>query len=192
MLSTRPQTADLVFQVYGRPMHPELFEICQTRQIDRGTYSARIQITTCGHLVTWKSAGLTLTEVATSTSDPLPKRRRLLSHTIRHHQTDRIECRGGVRYQVSLSLEKLPDEQFWSFQDELVQGAATNGLLHQFNPQNRLYPGALSYLHLETDQRSFLIQAFHTFPDELAVVKSQSLFELPRKLKNASSSSSPS
>jgi hypothetical protein len=38
--------------------------------------------------------------------------------------------------------------------------------------------GALSYVNIETRTRSMLVQAFHTFPDDLAIVKSQSLFRL--------------
>lgn len=39
--------------------------------------------------------------------------------------------------------------------------------------------GALSYINVETRSRSFLVQAFHTFPDDFAIVKSQSRFHLP-------------
>ena len=39
--------------------------------------------------------------------------------------------------------------------------------------------GALSYIYVETRNRSVQVQAFHTFPDDYAIVKSQSLFELP-------------
>ena len=39
--------------------------------------------------------------------------------------------------------------------------------------------GALSYINVETRSRSMLIQAFHTFPDDFAIVKTQSMFKLP-------------
>ena len=39
--------------------------------------------------------------------------------------------------------------------------------------------GAVSYINVETRNRSLLVQAFHTFPDDYAIVKSQSLFEIP-------------
>jgi hypothetical protein len=39
--------------------------------------------------------------------------------------------------------------------------------------------GAISYVNVETRNRSMLVQAFHTFPDDYAIVKSQSWFELP-------------
>ena len=39
--------------------------------------------------------------------------------------------------------------------------------------------GASSYINFETRNRSLLVQTFHTFPDDYAIVKSQSLFQLP-------------
>ena len=64
VLSLRPKAAELVFQVFGRPLHPELYEPCVSRAIDRGSYSAHVVITGSGHVVTWRQAGTTLTEVA--------------------------------------------------------------------------------------------------------------------------------
>ena len=43
----------------------------------------------------------------------------------------------------------------------------------------RMAMGALSYIHVETRSRRLLVQAFHTFPDDYAIVKSQSVFQLP-------------
>ncbi len=179
MLSVRPKVAELVFQLYGRVLHPELFEICATRSVDRGGYSAAISITSAGHLVTWRKDGLTLTEVATSLSQPLPQKRRLLSHRIAGERSDRMECRGGAAYQTCFQMETVEQEVFWSFQQELAAEGLKRGLLHRFESGGRLALGALSWINVETRPRSLLVQAFHTFPDDLAIVKSQSLFECP-------------
>ncbi len=179
VLSVRPKVAELVFQLYGRVLHPELFEICATRSIDRGGYSATIAITGAGHLVTWRKDGLTLTEVATSLAQPLPQKRRLLSHRIAGERSDRMECRGGASYQTCFQLETVEQEVFWSFQQELVVEGAKRGLLHRFESGGRLALGAVSWIHVETRPRSLLVQTYHTFPDDLAIVKSQSLFECP-------------
>ena len=179
VLSVRPKVAELVFQLYGRVLHPELFEICATRSIDRGGYSATIAITGAGHLVTWRKDGLTLTEVATSLAQPLPQKRRLLSHRIAGERSDRMECRGGASYQTCFQLETVEQEVLWSFQQELVVEGAKRGLLHRFESGGRLALGAVSWIHVETRPRSLLVQTYHTFPDDLAIVKSQSLFECP-------------
>jgi hypothetical protein len=39
--------------------------------------------------------------------------------------------------------------------------------------------GAVSWINLETRSKCLIVQAYHTFPDELAIVKSQTLFETP-------------
>jgi len=179
LLSVRPKVAELVFQLYGRVLHPELFEVCATRSIDRGGYSATVSITDAGHLVTWRKDGLTLTEVATSLAQPLPQKRRLLSHRIAGERSDRMECRGGASYQTCFQLETVEQEVFWSFQQELVVEGSKRGLLHRFESGGRLALGALSWINVETRPRSLLVQTYHTFPDDLAIVKSQSLFECP-------------
>ena len=179
MLSLRPKAGELVFQVFGRPLHPELFELCSTRCLDRGDYAARVAITSGGHLVTWQHGGLTLTEVAAGAGQPLPRKRRLLSHRIGGERSDRVQCRGGATYQACFQLESVAPELFWSFQEELVSAGSRRGLLHRFEAGGRMSLGAVSLLEIETGPRSLLVQAFHTFPDELAIVKTQSLFEAP-------------
>src|SRR5262249_42942369 len=62
----RPNVSDLVFQLYGRPLHPELFDILAVRKIQREDYSLSVRITRTGHVVTWENADVVLTEVATA------------------------------------------------------------------------------------------------------------------------------
>lgn len=179
MLTARPKVAQLAFQLYGRSLHPELFEVHKTRSVDRGGYSAKIDITNAGHVIAWRYDGITLTEVAASAQHPLPQKRRLLSYKLRGERNDRVECRGGVNYQVNFQLEPVDPEFFWTFQQELAQDAERQGMLHVFDSSGRMNLGALSYINVETRNRSMLVQAFHTFPDDYAIVKVQSLFQLP-------------
>ena len=179
MLSVRPKIAELMFQVYGRPLHPELFEIFSTRCVSRGDYEATIHITSAGHVVAWRYRGLTLTEVACSGSHPLPQKRRLLHYRLKGQRSDELECRGGVRYEMNFLLEPVRPEFFWTFQQELSVDGVRQGMLHRFDSSGRMALGALSYVNVEARNRSLRIQAFHTFPDDYAIVKSQSLFVVP-------------
>ena len=179
MLSVRPKIAELMFQVYGRPLHPELFEIFATRTVSRGDYEATIHITSAGHVVAWRYRGLTLTEVACSASHPLPQKRRLLHYRLKGQRSDELECRGGVRYEMNFQLEPVRPEVFWTFQQELSTDGIRQGMLHRFDSSGRMALGALSYVNVEARNRSLIIQAFHTFPDDYAIVKIQSLFVVP-------------
>lgn len=178
MLTVRPKVAELAFQLYGRPLHPELFQVHKSGLVERGGYQAKIDITSAGHVVTWRYDDLTLTEVAAAATQPLPKRRRLLSCRLRGERSERVEYRGGVVYHVNFQLEPAEPEVFWAFQEELRSDGELRGLLHKFDASGRMALGALSYISVETRSRSLFVQSFHTFPDDYAIVKVQSLFEL--------------
>ncbi len=180
MLTARPKIAELVFQLYGRPLHPELFQFYDTRCFERGDYRAKIQITSAGHVITWRSGGLTLTEVCASARQPLPEKRRLMSYSLKGSRKDCINCRGGVNYLMNFQLESVEPEVFWTVQQELAADGERKGMLHRFDSSGRMALGALSYIYVETRSRHLVVQAFHTFPDDCAIVKSQSLFELPK------------
>ena len=179
MITVRPKVAELVFQLYGRTLHPELFEIYNTRTIERGDFQASISITSAGHLITWRHRGLVLTEVAACSTQLLPQKRRVMNYRLKGSRHDKFKCRDGCKYQMAFSLETVAPEIFWTFQQELSIDGVRQGMLHKFDAAGRIAMGALSYINVEPRNRGLLIQAFHTFPDDYAIVKSQTLFELP-------------
>ena len=76
-------------------------------------------------------------------------------------------------------MEPVDPEVFWTFQEELTRDGQRKGMFHKFDSSGRMALGALSYINLESRNRTLLVQAFHTFPDDYAIVKSQSLFQIP-------------
>ena len=179
VLSVRPKVAELVLQLYGRSIHPELFDIHETRTFQRGKYEASVRITSTGHLIVWKVGDLLLTEVATSAHLEMPKIRRLMSHRVRANREDRLECHGGISYEMSFALESALPEKLRAYQKELSLQAARNGIMHQFEASGRFEAGGISYMNVESRDKSFRVQAFHTFPDDSAVLRIQSMFRLP-------------
>jgi len=179
VLTVRPKVAELVFQLYGRPLHPELFQVYRSRTIQRENYQAKIDITSAGHVVAWRYGGLTLTEVAASAQHPLVEKRRLMSYALKGRRSDRVCCRGGVCYEATFQLEPVEPEVFWTFQQELARAGLHHGMLHRFDASGRMALGALSYINIESRSRRLLVQAFHTFPDDYAIVRTQSVFQLP-------------
>ncbi|MGC4007170.1 MAG: DUF2617 family protein [Pirellulales bacterium] len=176
MLSVRPKVAELVYQLYGRSLHPELFEVFATRTIKRGDYEATVKITSAGHVVEWRHQGMTLTEVAASATHPLPLRRRLMSYRLKGERHDHMNLE-GVRYRTQFQLEPVTPAVFWNYQQELQLDGIRNGLLHKFDSSGRMAVGAISYINVESRNRSLVVQAFHTFPDDYAIVKTQSIYE---------------
>jgi hypothetical protein len=168
---------DLVFQLYGRPLHPELFDILASRKIQREDYELTVRITRTGHVISWENRDVFLTEVAAAADQPLPEKRRLLSRRLRGEHSDTLACAHGVNYQMSFQVEVLTPEIFLHVHDEIVADGGKRGLLYNFQPNHRLSLAPLGFIAVEARARCLFISTFHTFPEEHTVVKSQSLIE---------------
>lgn len=182
MLSVRPKVAELSFNVFSRPLHPELYQVHARRHLDRDHYQAEVEITDCGHVITWRNEHAVICEVAAGAHQPMPTARRRLSQRLKGSRTEEIRDLYGVNYRTHYQLESVKPDLFWMMQKQLGQGP-TDGLLHRFDSSGRISLGAMSYINIETRLRSTLIQAIHTFPDDYAIVKVESLFSMPAKLK---------
>ena len=174
---TRPRVSDLVFQVYGRPLHPELFDILALRKVQRDNYDLTIWITRTGHVITWHHQGHCLSEVTAEVEQPLPRSRRLFSYRVRGEHSDGLSCAPGITYQTSFQVEVLPPEIFAHVHEEILTDGLRRGLLYNFQPNNRLSLAPLGLVSAEARPGCLILTSFHTFPEEYSVVKTQSLIE---------------
>lgn len=179
MIPARPKVAELTIQLYGRSLHPELFEVHRSRVIERAGCKIKLDITSTGHVLTWNYDGLTLTEVAASACHPLPQKRRIISNLLRGEQKDHVICRGGVRYDCEFQLETVSPDVFWTFQKHITEDSDKDGLVHSFDSSGRMSLGAISFMHVVTRARKTTVRAFHTFPDDYTIVRTLSEFSLP-------------
>lgn len=177
----RPRVSDLVFQVYGKPLHPELFDIVAVRRVEREDYKVTVRITRTGHFITWENGQSVLSELAGEGDAALGDSRKLISQRIRGEQTAAVPLAGGLRYQTSFQVETLTPEVFVHVHDEILSDGARRGLLHNFQPNNRLATAPLGFISLEARPGTLLWSTFHTFPQENAVLKTQSLIEASRE-----------
>lgn len=183
--SVRPPVCDLIFQLYGRPLHPELFDILAVRKIKREDYELTVRITRTGHVITWENADVLLTEVTAAADQELPERRRLLSYRLRNEHTARLSCAHGIRYEASFQVEVLSPEIFLHIHNEILVDGTKRGLLHPFPAGDRLAVAPLGFVSAEGRPGCLILSTFHTFPDEYTVVKTQSLIEkTPASMEN--------
>ncbi len=145
----RPPVAELVFQLYGRPLHPELFDILAVRKFRREDYEVRVWITRTGHVVSWENADVLLTELADA-DQTLACSRRLLSYRMRGEHSARLPCSHGVVYQTSFQVETLSPEIFLHVHDEIRADGEKRGVLHNFQPNHRLAVSPLSHVVVES------------------------------------------
>jgi hypothetical protein len=172
----RPPVSELVFQLYGRPLHPELFDILTVRKFQRDDYELRIWITRTGHVFTWENEDVLLTEVA-DTDQAISDKRRLMRYRMRGEHSARLVCSHGIVYQTSFQVETLPEEIYLHVHDEILADAGKRGILHNFQPNHRLAVAPLGYVVVEPRPQCLLLTTFHTFPEENTIIKSQTLIE---------------
>lgn len=173
----RPRVADLVFQLYNRPLHPELFEVVTARTVRRDEYSLSVRITRTGHIISWQTRDAHLTEVTATADAPLPTYRTLVTHKMRGERSNSLAWAPGLNYQSSFQVESLPDEVFAHVHDEILSDGLKRGLLHNFRPNNRLTMAPLGFVTTEAWSGNLVVSTFHTFPEERTIVKTQSLIE---------------
>lgn len=173
----RPPVADLIFQVYGRPLHPELFDVLAMRCIRRSDFVLTVRITRTGHVISWEDDDVHLTEVTAAADQELPQKRRLLSHRLRQEHSATIPCAHGVHYQTTSQVEVLSPELFLHVHDEIVDDGSKRGFLHHFSPHARLALAPLGFVLAEFRPGCLFLTTFHTFPSEYTVIKTQSLIE---------------
>ena len=176
--TVRPKVAQLTFQLLGRSVHPELFHNFKTHFIDREEYSARIDITADGHVIRWTGDNTTLTEIASSTHQLVPQGRRLFSLPLRDTGQDSLAYREGIAYDYRYELERVPAEMFWMIQQQLKSAGDRHELIQVFDSSGRIAIGGLSFINVDLRIRSMHVQAIHTFPDDLALVKTESTFAI--------------
>lgn len=174
----RPNVAHLMFQLYSRSVHPELFSIYAGTELRQEQFSATLRICEAGHVVSFAWQGRCVTEVVTTREQPLPQRKRLIATQLRGSRDDSAVVDENLNYHVSYQLEQLDPEVYLSFHEELLIDARRVAVAHQFPAANRMAPGPLSLIRADATSDGLLVHAFHTFPENCAVVKTQSLFEI--------------
>jgi hypothetical protein len=172
----RPRVSELTFHVYNRPLHPELFETLAIRRLRRKDVTLTVRLMSTGHVLEWCQGGTILTEVMVTPDAPLPEVGRLFSHPFSTDQRGKWSG-SGLRYEFATSSEILPPDVYLRVHDELAADGARRGVLVHFRPQHRLGLTPLGVVTVEPVPLGASIAAFHTFPDEFTVVKTQSLIE---------------
>lgn len=173
----RPDVADMVLRVLERSVHPELFEtLCQTT-IPVGRNQATLRISNFGHAIEFRTAQAVVTEVATSKFSPLPQQGRMVDRRLIGYRTHSFEC-PGLKYHCSYQLDVVPAEVFLQVHREMEADARRAILTASLPGSSVSSPDCLSYLMSDLLPQGLVVHSFHTFPDNGAVLRIQTLFEV--------------
>ena len=176
---TRPPVSELHFQSYGRSLHPELFDILAVRRVERDGYQLAVQITRTGHCISWRYADQCVTEAADAVAD-LAQSRRLLSYRLRGEHAATVRLSAGLTLSSELSGRDARARDLPAHSRRNPDRRRQRGLLHNFQTNHRLGLSPLGYVCVETRPGCLFWSAFHTFPEEFTVIKSQTLLEMKK------------
>lgn len=174
------QTVDsLNLLVYNRPLHPELFDIYHRHVIDEPAFDADIWITGCSHLVGFHAGGQTICEVMVENDDLMPERGLVASFRCRGERQHEYKPSEGMQYLMTFQVEQMSEKLFAQTHGDLLKAGEKRGVLVPF-PQWQMTSEHIPFCYLDyhVKPKSLHVFAYHAFPDERTVVKTQSIFEL--------------
>lgn len=175
--SIRPSISETSYRLFDRSLHPELFDPVVVGHVHSERGDLTIGICEGGHYLSFSHEGENLIEVTA------PDQQQLsifgLQKTYFYNNQEEVlhETNEPFPYHFAGEVDVVDFRVFTRVQLELEMECKKAFLSHQFAPQNRLFPGALSLVKVEGSQRMLSVHTFHTFPDDLAILRTQTLIE---------------
>lgn len=172
----RPNVADMVIRVFERSIHPELFEAVGEATVKLRGAVATLRIGRYGHMLEYRTKDSTMTEIATSKFAPLPTQLCMVDRRLIGYRTHTFET-PNLRYHCSYQLESAPADVYLTLHRELETDARTSTLAVALPGSSTSSPECLSLLKCDLLPEGLVVHSFHTFPDDGAVLRIQTLFE---------------
>ena len=172
------RVGDLTFRVFDRTLHPDWFATREFRRIEQLGWEADLRIIDGGHAVVFRAGTIRLAEILSGPETTLPEAGLVFHSHLRREKSATVRPGGGVEYQNCLEVERVDLEIFRHLCEEIRLDGSRHRLYHSFPSSNRLAPAAISHVVVTPRINDLSIQWFHTFPDECAIVRTQSLFEV--------------
>jgi hypothetical protein len=177
--SLHPSAFELAFRLYDRAIHPELLDIQATQRIDGPGWIASVSICTGGHVISLRTPAGVATELAAPDTLQLPDRGLSAGHKLGASRDWTVPLTGGIRAYFSAHVDTVDAIAFRNVEQELTLDASRSAISFRFPGAGRLQPGPLSVIQVEPITRGVMFHAFHTFPGNSAVLRTQSLYEFP-------------
>ncbi len=175
---TKQRVEELLFCLYQRAIHPELFKIHKAKRIEQSRYQAEIWVVGRAHVVIIQSGNQILTELITEDNELLPKSGIATSFRFRGERDHAQSFNDGLKYILSTQVERLTPQLFPATHRDYVHYAKNRGLFVSFEEEAHDGLAPFSFVDYDARDHELHIHAFHAFPEELTLLKTQSIFEV--------------
>ena len=162
--------------LYSRPLHPELFQIHDHREIRFGPYQFEAWIMQGRHLCRFEISGACACEVVTESSSGLPNTG--VVETILcagEREFEHRFARSNLNYMTSVQTEQLSSNLYLSTFEELDEFARQEDSL-VYRWEDEIGP-CMSILDIQRMAKEIHVQSYHLIAREGLVLRTQSLFE---------------
>jgi len=167
--------SDLRLSVYMRALHPEFFDIRASRPFEQVAFDGQLWLIDGGHVVTFVDGPDAVTEVIGPKELELPKRGLVRAEDLAGGREHRIEARGALVYQMAYQVEACSPETYIRQAEELLASARRGHLYIEGAAAGAAR--AFSYAVPEPKGRGLLLHAWHGFPAEHTILRTQTLIE---------------
>ena len=174
---SRPDVADMVIRTFERSIHPELFESEKQCTINFGGSKTKLRLGRTGHVIEFRSGNAILTEVAVTKHEEMPSTNKVIDRRLIGYRTHMVDL-PGVRYHCSFQLEHVPLDVYLQLHREMEVDAQNATLAIQLPGATPQSPDCISLLKCDILQEGLVVHGFHTFPENAAILRIQTLFEL--------------
>ncbi len=171
--------ADLNLVLYDRPLHPELFRHTANYRINQMRYHADIWVVGLGHVVTVTAGARSIVEVI-AVDNNLPNRGVLTRFRMKGERDLERRAPEGWHYMVSTQVELMDEPLYKSMHMDLLRYGQKRGWLHVYDQWSDGDLSPFTCIDCEARDAEFHVHAFHAFPGERTIVKTQTIFELPK------------
>ena len=168
---------ELTFSLFQRPLHPELFQIYAQRQLKTDKYEALIWVTGCSHVVSVFAGDACLSEVISAPGQLLPQRGLIERFQFRGPKSHKCTLSRGVSYMTDFQVEKMSRNLYRQSHLDLERFARNRGVFVKFPPSEDGGLQPFCYIDFEARQSELHIHTFAAYPDQVAMIKTQSLFD---------------
>lgn len=173
----RPDLTALSLRVFDRALHPELYPRATTARLKSGDLNCVLSLGESGHVIQISVDGESACETLLDQSISLPQRGQLLSTLLTTKREADLTLAEVFRWDTRLEFETYTRDEFLAAQERWEADARRAFISQAFSNGHRLLPAALSGLSLDFSGEFVLIQAWHTFPENLAVCRVHSRYE---------------
>lgn len=168
---------ELSFSLFQRPLHPELFKIYAKRQVKTAKYETEIWVTGCTHVASVYTPDMCLTEVVSSPGQMLPQQGLIECFQFRGPRSHKFTLSREISYMTDFQVEKMSPNLYRQSHLDLERFARNRGVFVKFP---KLQVGGLQpfcYIDFEARQSELHIHTFAAYPDQVTMIKTQSLFD---------------